>query len=138
MAQALVCGNVAPQHGRSDLLLSTGSYASLRRKTQRLNPRQCRTCGAYQQEVEETFRPKAPSTAPGPDTTRRPPPPPPPPPPAPASGQVEPSSPKLFAVLTCLWLCTTTYQHRMVPTVPESDSKNYACFGCYMLSSLWL
>lgn len=91
MSQALVCGNVAPHRGKPvKFLISKRSYARLRCKTKRMNPRQCRTYGAYQQEVEETFRRKAPATAPGPDTSRRPPPPPPPPPPAPASGQVEP------------------------------------------------
>lgn len=134
MAQALVCGNVAPQHGMPvKLLLSKGSYASLRCKTQRLNFRHCRTCGAYQQEVEETFRPKVPSTAPGPHTTRPPPPPPPPPPPAPASGQVRPHT------VCCVYgFVPPPDNSYVVPAVPGSDSKNYACFGCYMLSSLWL
>ena len=93
MAQALVCGTVASQH--SDFLHFLASQrrsVTLRCTTKRRNLRQYRTCGAYQQEVEETFRRKAPATAPGPDSTRRPPPPPPPPPPGPPSGQVEPDA----------------------------------------------
>lgn len=91
MAQALVCGTAASQHSSSlNFFVNKQASAILCCTARRLNCRKCRTCAAYQQEVEETFRPKAPSTAPGPDTTRRPPPPPPPPPPASPSGQVSP------------------------------------------------
>ena len=102
MPQALVSGSVALQQNSSvlpvPLVASKGPYTFLRCTTRRLKSRQCRTCGAYQQEVEETIRRKAPSTPPGPDTTRRPPPPPPPPPPP--SGQVEPDAVAELVFLT--------------------------------------
>lgn len=111
MPQALVSGSVALQQNSSvlpvPLVASKGPYTFLRCTTRRLTSRQCRTCGAYQQKVEETIRRKAPSTPPGPDTTRRPPPPPPPPPPSPPSGQVEPDA---VAELVCNFAPPTPQQ----------------------------
>ena len=102
MAQEGVFGSVVSQQARSwPLLVARKRFPTVRCTKRHLKLRQHRICGAYQQEVEETFRRKAPSTPPGPDT-KRPPPPPPPPPPAPLSGQV---TPRLFAALMFLPPC---------------------------------